>query len=166
MRPATIRPALEDDAATLIGILRGIAAERVHTAIDEPWSVEAQRQYIASQSPREAIFLAEIDGSAVGYQVLSLWAGSIRSMAHVGQLGTFLRPEFRGRGIGSALFEHALGFARSHSYRKFVIQVRESNRAAQAFYQRMGFAPCGRLARQVEIGGVEEDELILERGIL
>jgi ribosomal protein S18 acetylase RimI-like enzyme len=42
--------------------------------------------------------------------------------------------------------------------RKLVIQVRASNRAAQAFYKRLGFVECGRLRAQVIIDGREDDE--------
>jgi ribosomal protein S18 acetylase RimI-like enzyme len=83
-------------------------------------------------------------------------------MAHVGQLGTFLRLEWRRQGIGEALFENTVEFARKHDFRKFVIQVRSSNVAAQSFYGRLGFRACGRLARQVRIGQKEDDEIIME----
>lgn len=83
-------------------------------------------------------------------------------MAHVGQIGTFLRPEWRGRGIGKALFQRAVDFARKRHYLKFVIQVRSSNISTQTFYQRLGFRECSRLNRQVWIGGQEDDEIIME----
>ena len=34
--------------------------------------------------------------------------------------------------------------------------------AAQAFYRRLGFRDCGRLARQVILDGVEDDEVLME----
>lgn len=83
-------------------------------------------------------------------------------MAHVGQLGTYVRSDLRGQGIGRRLFEATLGFAHSHGYRKFVIQVRATNAAALAYYQSLGFTPCGRYTRHVLIDGVEEDEVLLE----
>jgi GNAT superfamily N-acetyltransferase len=36
---------------------------------------------------------------------------TLDSMAHVGQIGTFLRPEWRRRGIGDALFQRTADFA-------------------------------------------------------
>ena len=35
-------------------------------------------------------------------------------------------------------------------------------RRPRAFYRHLGFADCGRLARQVLIDGVEDDELLME----
>jgi len=146
-----------------VALLKLIARERIHTAIDQPWSAAAQRQYILDQSPRECIHIAESPtGELLGYQVLALYAASISSMSHVGQLGTFLHPSSRRQGIGRALFAATLAFARAHAYRKFVIQVRASNTAAQAFYQSLGFNPCGRYARHVVIDGTEDDEVLME----
>ncbi len=158
-----IREARATDAEAIIGILEGIAREQVYTAISEPWSAAEQRRYMEALSPREAIHIAETEeAGVVGYQVLDLWAPTLASMAHVGQIGTFLRPEFRGQGIGEALFCTTLAFAREHGFLKFAIQVRASNVSAQRFYRKLGFCVCGCLKRQVRIGDREDDELLLE----
>lgn len=83
-------------------------------------------------------------------------------MAHVAQLGTFLRPDARRRGVGQALFHASLNFARERDFSKIVIQVRSSNSGAQAFYRQLGFRECGRLSRQVRIHEHEDDEIIME----
>ena len=101
-------------------------------------------------------------GSIVGYQSLDLYSPVLPSMAHVGQLGTFLLPEWRGRSVGQALFNVTLPFAASVGYRKLVVQVRASNLSAQAFYKQLGFVECGRLRAQVLIDGVEDDESVME----
>lgn len=158
-----IRAATASDAEAIIAILEGIASEQIYTAINKPWSADHQRGYLRSLSPRETVQLAETECQAVvGYQILELWAPTLGSMAHVGQIGTFLRPEWRRQGIGEALFENMVEFARKHDFRKFVIQVRSSNVAAQSFYGRLGFRACGRLARQVRIGQQEDDEILME----
>jgi ribosomal protein S18 acetylase RimI-like enzyme len=55
-----------------------------------------------------------------------------------------------------------VAFARDARYRKRVVQVRGSNIAAQAFYRHLGFIDCGRLARQVTIDGLDDDEVLME----
>jgi ribosomal protein S18 acetylase RimI-like enzyme len=144
-------------------VLEIIAAERIHSAIDRAWSVEEERRYIESLSPREAIHVAVDDVQRiVGLQILDRWSPVLESMAHVGQVGTFLLPECRGRGLGRQLWDATLRFARDADYRKLVIQVRGSNTRAQSFYRSLGFRECGRLAGQVIIDGVEDDEMIME----
>lgn len=159
----TIRRAVEQDAAAIRAILEVIAAERIYSAIEEPFSLEQQRQYLRSLSPREAFFVAEDEaGHVIGYQSLDLWSALFGSMSHVAQLGTFLLPEARGRGVGRALAERSLAFAREAGYEKIVIQVRGSNTRAQAFYRSLGFVECGRLSRQVRVAGTLDDEVLME----
>ena len=147
----------------MVLLLQEIARELVYTAITEPWSAADQERHISELSPRETIHIAEDQQKhPIGYQALELWAPSIASMAHVGQVGTFIKAGWRRRGVGRMLFRHTRAFAVAHGYGKLVIQVRASNSAAQAFYQGLGFYECGRLARQVRIGPVEEDEILME----
>jgi len=144
-------------------VLETVAAERVHSAIDRAWNIEEERRYLESLSPREAFHVAvDAEGGIVGFQSVDLWSPSLKSMAHVGQVGTFLLPEWRGRGAGRQLWSVTEPFARNAGYRKLVIQVRASNTSAQAFYGRLGFQECGRLTRQVVIDGIEDDEVLME----
>jgi len=144
-------------------VLELVAAERIHSAIDRAWSVAEERRCIESLSPREAIHVAVDDSQGiVGLQMLDRWSPVLESMAHVGQVGTFILPPWRGRGLGRELWTETLAFARTAGYRKLVIQVRGSNKGAQAFYRGLGFRECGRLSRQVTIDGVEDDDVIME----
>lgn len=144
-------------------MLEVIVAERIHSAIDRAWTAEGERRYMESLSPRAAIHVAVDEAQGiVGLQILDLWSPDLKSMAHVGQVGTFLLPAWRGRGLGRQLWSATVSFAREAGYRKLVIQVRASNTAAQAFYRRLGFQHCGRLSRQVVIDGVEDDEVLME----
>ena len=162
----TIRRARLDDAGPIATVLGGVAAERIHSAIDRAWTADEERRYLESLSPRETIHVAvdDVDG-IVGVQVLERWSPSLGSMAHVGQVGTFLVPTWRRRGVGRLLWSATTTFAADAGYRKLVIQVRGSNTAAQAFYRGLGFRDCGRLSRQVIIDGIEDDEVLMEHFI-
>jgi ribosomal protein S18 acetylase RimI-like enzyme len=159
----TVRRASPADAGGICAVLAVITAERIHSAIDRAWTLEEERRYLESLSAREAIHVAINDGpTVVGLQILGLWSSDLTSMAHVGQIGTFLLPQWRGRGIGRQLWNATVDFAGAAGYRKLVVQVRGSNTAAQAFYRRLGFQDRGRLSRQVIIDGVEDDEVLME----
>ena len=158
-----IRQAVADDAAGIVEVLGVVTAERVHSAIDRVWTVEAERHYLQSLSPREAIHVAVEDSQhIVGLQILDRWSPLLTSTAHVGQVGTFLLPERRRQGVGRQLWNTTLAFACAADYRKLVIQVRGSNSSALAFYRHLGFVDCGRLGRQVIIDDREDDEVLLE----
>ena len=163
MSALRIKKAAKADAAGILGVLEVVTSERVHSAIDRVWTIEQETRYLESQTDREAFHVA-VDEKVgiVGFQSLDLWSSVLPSMAHVGQVGTFLLPEWRGQGVGCRLWNATLNFARGAGYRKLAIQVRASNLAAQQFYRKLGFKECGRLTRQVVIDGVEDDELLFE----
>ncbi len=158
----TIRRATPDDAEAISAVWEVICAERVYTAVNRPFTPQQERDYIASLSAREGIFVAEADGRFVGFQSLDLWARYTDSFDHVGVMGTFVLPAWRGKGIGRRLAEHTLDFARANGYEKVVIYVRASNAGAQAFYRHLGFVARGTLARQVKIDDQYEDEVFME----
>jgi L-amino acid N-acyltransferase YncA len=158
-----VRRATDQDAEGIARIMHAVASERVHSAIDRAWTVEQERSYLASLSPREAFHVAIAEsGEVVGCQSLELYSAFLTSMAHVGQVGTFVLPSWRGQRVGRALFDVTRPFAMSAGYRKMVIQVRASNASALSFYQRLGFRECGRLRDQVVIDGKDDDEVVLE----
>ncbi len=145
-------------------MLESIVAERVYSAIVKAWAVDDQQAYMRGLSARDAFHVAETpEGDIVGYQSVERYSTILSSMAHVGQLGTFVLPAWRGRGVGRALFDATLRFACAAAYRKLVIQVRASNAPALTFYRQIGFTECGRLARQVIVDDREDDEVIMER---
>ena len=175
-----VRRATPDDAEAICAVLGAVVAERAFSAIDRPWPVGEQRRYLEALPGSEAFHVAVVPADAlgavarsaevaenhhervVGYQSLDRYSAFLHSMAHVAGLGTFVLPAWRGRGIGQALFAATRDFAVDAGYRKFVIYVRGSNTGAQAFYQRLGFVPCGRLTRQTVIDGREDDEVLME----
>ena len=68
-------------------------------------------------------------------------------------------PDERGRGVGGALLGTAIEHGRRSGSRRAFLEVRESNRRAQRFYERHGFAVCGRRSRYYT--HPEEDALLM-----
>ncbi len=158
-----VRRASPQDAPGIVAVLAVVVDERVHSAIERVWSVEQERHYLESLSSREVIHVAQDDADRiVGLQILDRWSAVLDSMAHVGQVGTFLLPAWRGRGIGGQLWNATAAFAREARYQKLLVQVRGTNADAQSFYRGLGFAECGRLSRQVIIDGRQDDEILME----
>ncbi len=52
-------------------------------------------------------------------------------------------PQFRGRGIGSALLRHVLAEGRRLGARRATLEVRASNDGARRLYERLGFYVAG-----------------------
>ncbi|MFE7765556.1 GNAT family N-acetyltransferase [Streptomyces sp. NPDC057438] len=64
-----------------------------------------------------------------------------RRQAHL--VGVFLRDEYRGKGVGEALFAAAVEWARGVGVERVRLFVNEGNGRAAAFYRRIGFAGSG-----------------------
>jgi L-amino acid N-acyltransferase YncA len=157
-----IRRAMAVDVPGICSIWQAVVAERDYSAVARAFTPEEEEAYIESLLPREAVFVVQAAGQTVGFQTLDLWLRYMSSMDHVGQVGTFIRREWRGRGIGRQLARHTLAFARENRYEKLIIFVRAKNLGARAFYKSLGFAECGRFARQVKIAGEYDDEILME----
>ena len=157
-----IRPAGPDDVAGVVEVFNGVIAERRYTAMAEPVTVATEAAYMAGLGPRGVMFVAVVDGRIVGFQTLEPFAAFTTSMDHVGILGTQLVPDWRGRGVGLALWEASTAFAREQGFEKILIYVRAGNAGALRFYRKLGFRDIGVARRQVCIDGVYEDEVFLE----
>jgi [ribosomal protein S18]-alanine N-acetyltransferase len=70
-----------------------------------------------------------------------------------------LRPQYRGRGIGSALLRHVVAEARRLGARRATLEVRASNAAARRLYERLGFYVAA--TRRSYYTNPVEDALIL-----
>ena len=158
-----IRKAIPKDAKSISYIWEVICAERIYTSVDKAFTAQQEREYISSLSEREGIFVAEVDNKIVGFQTLDLWSKVLNSFSHVGTIGTFILPELRGKRISYILANQTFDFARANDYNKIVIYVRKGNERAIKFYQNLGFITKGELERQVNIEGILENELFMEK---
>jgi ribosomal-protein-alanine N-acetyltransferase len=102
-----------------------------------------------------ACWVLEQAGAIVAYGVLSVAVGE----AHI--LNLCVRPERQRQGHGRSLLRHLLGLARRHHADTALLEVRPSNRAALALYQRLGFNEVGMRRGYYPGERGREDALIL-----
>ena len=86
-----------------------------------------------------------VDGSrGVGadlYRVALTLVDAVLDELEVTNVATM--PDLRRRGVGRALVNALLGYAREENFRRVTLEVRESNAPAIALYESLGFTPCG-----------------------
>jgi dephospho-CoA kinase len=161
----TVRPVCRDDirdAAGVADVLNTIIAEGHHTALAGHWTPEAEQAFLRSLRPRSQVFVADVAGRIVGFQVIEPFVTYTSTMDHVAHLGTYVHPDYRRRGIGRRLAEVTLEFARKHGYEKAVIYVLADNVGGLAYYRGLGFEEKGVLTHQTKIDGVYHDEVFME----
>lgn len=161
----SIRDVAPDDAEAIVGILNPIIEARAYTALDTPFSVEAERRFIVNFSLRGIWKLAirQSDQRVVGFQILEPFATYTHAFDHVGTLGTFVDLALRRHGIASRLFAATLATAATKGFEKIFTFVRADNPAALQTYLGQGFVVVGTARRQAKIDGRYVDEILIEK---
>jgi ribosomal protein S18 acetylase RimI-like enzyme len=113
-----------------------LSVERVdppHRGLAVPLS-----EHLAELRAAEHAVVAEDRGMVVGVAAADLeWSGRVR-VQHI-----YVAPTARGRGVGRALMQSVVGFARTQGSRCVWLETQASNYPAVQFYRRVGFALCG-----------------------
>jgi RimJ/RimL family protein N-acetyltransferase len=136
------------------GWLISIAGEW-RSAGDERRYLKALRRY-----PHAAVFVAERDdGVIVGR--LSVGRDPHPSSAHVADVGLMVAMSARRQGVGRALLEAAVGWARGVDIRKLELHVFPWNEAAIALYEAVGFEREGYRKKHYRRGDGEYVDAIL-----
>jgi RimJ/RimL family protein N-acetyltransferase len=160
--PLRIRRAGLGDARAVAAVMNAVIAEGGLTVFDRPFSDDEERAFIAALGPRSLLNVADVDEQIVGVQSLDLFSPVADSLAHVATMGTWLRADARGRGIGRALAAASCRAAEALGYKKVVVTVLATNARALRFYRGLGFTDIGVARQHVSIGGQFFDEVLLE----
>ena len=136
-----IRRAAGSDAGALVELARAVGheAEGWLIATSEWRSTGDERRYLRAvrTHPDAAVFVAETGGDVVAR--LSLSRDAHPASRHVADLGLMVAAQHRRRGLGWALLEQAVDWARRSGVRKLELHVFPHNAPAIAMYERFGF---------------------------
>jgi RimJ/RimL family protein N-acetyltransferase len=135
-----IRPAEAGDAAALVQLGTEVGSEPEGWLISGGWrGVGHERRYLRTirRSADAAVFVAEAEEGIVGR--LSIARDAHPASRHVADLGLMVAGSHRRRGVGTALLDAAVGWARVNGIRKLELHVFPHNAAAIALYEKCGF---------------------------
>jgi ribosomal-protein-alanine N-acetyltransferase len=111
----------------------------------------------------KTFLVAEVDGRVVGYIMCRTEYGSsnfkrlsIVKKGHV--ISIAVLPEYRRRGIGTALLTHCLKNLEEYGAKECFLEVRVSNEVAKSLYSKLGFKSVGKIGGYYFDG---EDALIM-----
>jgi len=160
-----IRAAIPADAAGIVSVFNPIIEARIYTLFDTPFTVEAERSYIAGLTDREIFHVAvqAKDNVIVGFQSMAPFATYSQALDHVGVSGTYVDLGYRRQGIASSLFPVTFEAARQKGYEKIFTYILASNAAALATYQTHGFRIVGTAERHAKLHGRYVDVIVVER---
>ncbi|MEO0412069.1 MAG: GNAT family N-acetyltransferase [Pseudomonadota bacterium] len=143
-----LRTARPSDARRLCIFRRALHAQSCHLnalphEIDARWLATRRILAAAQRSERSLFLIALVDGKVAAE--LQLRGNAYHRTAHDKRLALGVLKAYRGRGIGSALLEQAITWAKTQSEtRRITLGVHSTNVAALALYTRAGFVEEGR----------------------
>jgi len=161
-----IREAELDDAENLIKLIKQVEAESpfmLMEAGERKTSPEDQRRILErmKRESHSAIFVAEQDGRLVGYLIAI--GGNANKIKHRAYLVIGILEEFRGQGIGTALFQHLEEWAASHYIERLELTVVTDNNAGVALYKKRGFEIEGTKRKSIKMNGQYYDEYYMAK---
>ena len=130
-------------------------AELEKLCFSSPWS---ETELLASACLSYAVyFTARLDNGIAGYAGMYIAAdqGVINNIA--------VFPQYRRRGIASALIEALAAEGRSRGLSKLCLEVRASNAAALSLYEKNGFYRVG--LRRGYYTAPKEDAVLLDKDL-
>jgi ribosomal-protein-alanine N-acetyltransferase len=134
-----VRPAGADDVAAVARLEEDCLGQ-------DAWSEALVRDGILGDLPTISYLVADLDGDVVGHAVTSN-AGDIAELQRIAVAGPHRR-----HGVAASLLAGVVDAARRTPADRLLLEVREDNRGALAFYAGQGFVEIDRRPRYYRDG--------------
>jgi len=157
-RRIVVRRATRKDVGAAVKLWQALADERKYIATEQV-SQEQRQRWIRNVRDAEVLWaLAEIEGELVGMLTLGRY-GNLKKTEHVRELGMGVAKAFREVGVGTALMDYAIKWAKRNGIEKIGLAVFSTNKRAIRLYEKFGFMREGARKRQFRIDGKYVDEV-------
>lgn len=136
----SIRPTKPTDAALILSFIRDLAdyEKLSHEAVATEADV---RTKLFGENPRVFCHVAEVNGEAAGFAVWFFNFSTFLGKHGLYLEDLFVRPRFRGMGVGKALLAHLARHAVAEGCGRLEWWVLDWNAPAIEFYKSLGAVP-------------------------
>ena len=149
----SIRAYCEADRAAVLALAprltEGVAPWRRPDAVAAAVVGWVEHDLVDAAEPGRVVLVADVDGAVAGFaagEERSHWSGDLD--LYVGEL--VVSADKAGSGVGRALVEAMTAWASERGIGRLTLETGAANRAALAFYERLGFEPEDvRLTRRI-----------------
>jgi putative acetyltransferase len=136
-----VRRTTPEDLDAVYDLFEAVASERRWIGTEPPVERQDRRrsaEAIMADDAAGGLFVAEAGGGEIVGNLFMQVAPY-----GVADLGMMVADGWRGRGVGSALMEAAIAWARTSTAHKVALSVWPHNEAARALYRKFGFVEEG-----------------------
>jgi RimJ/RimL family protein N-acetyltransferase len=147
-----IRLAKESDAEATVDFLVAFRGEGLSTVLKHSNApdAEGQQEFISSHDGLTKVMLLALDQGRVVGSLTAAKKGHPQ-MEHSCEFGMGVLEAKRNNGIGKALIEEMIGWAKSTGVRRIELSVASHNHGAIRLYKRLGFIEEGRKSSAMRV---------------
>ncbi len=151
-----MRTARPEDGEIFLAMLSEFA---IYEQLDPPDEAAQQRLMTDGFGPqrRFEVLIAEVAGEIAGYAIIYEIYSSFRARPKLYLEDLFVRPQFRGHGVGKALFRACAREAEQRGFDRLQWSVEGWNESALAFYEQMGASRLNWQTWQLELSSLNSD---------
>ncbi len=132
-----LQPARPEDVGDIVAFIRELA--EYEKLSHEMRATEAEMtQWLFGDRPAAEVVIARIGAQAVGFALYFTSFSTFLGRPGIYLEDLFVRPAFRGKGVGSALLRHLADIASERGYGRLEWAVLDWNEPAIRFYKQMG----------------------------
>ncbi len=160
-----IREARQEDAEEIITVMKN--AEESNFMLFSPGERKLEPKQLVvfiekiSKKFNSAIFIAKIETKIVGYLIVQ--GDTPSRIAHRAYIVIGIYSDFRGRGIGTALFSKLDDWAKGKGMHRLELTVLVDNTVGVALYKKMGFEIEGTKRQSLHVNGSYVDEYYMSK---
>ena len=161
-RVVVIHDATEDDLQAIIDLWNRVASEGKYLATEHVTDFQ-HRWFAQTIKGKTGLWVvSKIDARIVGAcNVIPRGLGGVNKSRHVLTSGMAVLKEYRGIGIGKALMNYVINWAKTQNYEKISLSVFSTNAPALNLYQKFGFKIEGVKKKEFKIESKYVDEICM-----
>lgn len=154
-----IEPTRPEDAAAVLAYVKRIGGETDNLTFGPeglPLTVEQEQAFLQSmlEAPDSAQYVVKHGDAIVANASIQRFR---RRMSHRAEVAASVAKDYWGRGIGTALMETLISFARERGVRQLNLEVRSDNERAIRLYEKFGFQKLVTFPAYFRINGEDVD---------
>ena len=143
----TVRSVEPEDAPLMLQYMKIMLGETpflLRTPEEFNYTPEEEAGILAGRKddPRSLMLIAELDGQIIASADVCSHGAKSR-LLHRGELGISVRKEYWRQGIGSAMMERLIAFAKQAGFEQIELTVESKNHRALGLYIKYGFMIYG-----------------------
>ncbi len=161
-----IRAAQLHDLESITEIYNQAIDQKFQTAFTDRVTVADRLPWFHEHTGRYPIFVYEAEGEVLGWISIGSYRSGRAALRFTAEVSYFVRQAHTGKGIGSALLEHALTACRELNFKTLLAIILDRNIPSIKLMEKFGFELWGSMPGVADFDGVVCGHVYYGRSLL